>query len=144
MSTPSVTASEWVRDSAGNVLVPPSPAVSERLFNRIEEAKDPACARKEEVVKHYILSGSDLKSGSVKLLDGGLPQAFADAWRHRLHMKPIAVSSVVAQPLDLSDLGGGLALDVTEFGADGCAFSRTVIPAAIWVEMLQAAAGVGV
>src|SRR6476659_4503815 len=89
LSTQSVMAGEWVRDSAGNMLVPPSPAVSARLFNPIEEAKDPACARKEEVIKHYILSESDLKSGNVKLLLGGLPQAFADAWRQRLHIKPI-------------------------------------------------------
>ena len=59
-------------------------------------------------------------------------------------MKPIAVSAVVAQPLDLSSLGGGPAFDVTEFGPDGCAFSRTVMPAAIWVEMIRAAVGVGV
>src|SRR4051794_24667637 len=110
LSTPSVMAGEWVSDSAGNPLVPPMPAVSARLFNAIEAAKDPACAKKDEVIKHYILSPSDLKSGNVKLLVGGLPQAFADAWRLRLRMKPIAVSAVVAQPLDLSGLGGGLAL----------------------------------
>jgi len=144
MSAPSVMACEWVRDSAGNMLVPPTPSVSEKLFNPIDEAQDPACPRKEEVIKHYILSGSDLKSGNVKLLAGGLPQAFADAWRAKLHIKPIAVSAVVAQPIDLSRLGGGAAFDVTEFGANGCAFSRTVMPAAIWVEVLRAAIGVGV
>jgi hypothetical protein len=144
MAAPSVMADDWVRDSAGNMLIPPTPAVSQKLFNPIDEARDPACPKKEEVIKHYILSESDLKSGNVKLLVGGLPQAFADAWRTRLHMKPVAVSAVVAQPLDLSSLGGGPALDVTEFGADGCALSRTVMPAAVWIEMLKAAAGVGV
>ncbi len=59
-------------------------------------------------------------------------------------MKPIPVSAVVAQPLDLSRLGGGAAFDVTEFAANGCAFSRTVMPAAIWLEVLTAAAGMGV
>ena len=86
LSTPSVMAGEWVRDSAGNMLVPPTPAVSQKLFNPIEEAKNPACPKKEEVIKHYILSESDLKSGNVKLLVGGLPQAFcrrlADAAPH--------------------------------------------------------------
>lgn len=144
LSTPSVVAGEWIRDSAGNVLVPPTPAVSDKLFNPIEEASNPACPRKEEVIRHYIMSQSELKSGNVKLLVGDLPQAFADAWRQRLHLKPIAVSAVVAQPLDLTSLGGGSALDVTEFGADGCAFSRTVMPAAIFVEMLKAAVGVSV
>jgi hypothetical protein len=144
LSTPSVMADEWVRDSGGNMLVPPTPAVSEKLFNPIEEAANPACPKKEEVIKHYILSESDLKSGNVKLLAGGLPQAFSDGWRQRLHMKPVAISAVVAQPLDLSRLGGGAAFDVTEFGANGCAFSRTVMPAAIWRELLRAAAGVGV
>ena len=141
-------AGEWTRDSAGNMLVPPAPAPAasetKRLFSQIEEAKDSACPKKEEDIKHYIMSESDLKSGNVKLLVGGLPQAFSDAWRQRLHMKPIAVSSVVAQPLDLSRLGGGAALDVTEFGADGCAFSRTIMPAPIWGDILRAAIGVGV
>jgi hypothetical protein len=144
MSAQSVMAGEWVRDLAGNMLVPPTPAVSEKLFNPIEEANNPACPTKEEVIRHYIMSQSDLKSGNVKLLAGDLPQAFSDAWRQKLHIKPIAISAVVAQPLDLSRLGGGPAFDVTEFGANGCAFSRTVMPAAIWVEMLRAAAGVSV
>jgi hypothetical protein len=144
MAAPGVMADEWVRDSAGNMLVPPTPATAERLFNPIQEAKNPDCPKKEEVIRHYILSDSELKSGNVKLLVGELPQAFADAWRQRLHMKPIAVSAVVAQPLDLSRLGGGSAFDVTEFGADGCAFSRTVMPAAIWRDMLRAAVGVSV
>jgi len=144
MAAPSVMADEWIRDSAGNMLVPPTPATAERLFNPIAEAENPACPRKEEVIRHYILSESNLKSGNVNLLVGDLPQAFADAWRQWLHLKPILVSAVVAQPLDLSSLGGGLAFDVTEFGADGCAFSRTVVPAAIWGEMLRAAVGVSV
>lgn len=144
MAAPSVMADEWTRDLAGNMLIPPTPATAERLFNPIEEAANPTCPRKEEVIRHYILSESNLKSGNVKLLVGDLPQAFADAWRRRLHMKPTPASAVVAQPLDLSPLGGGAAFDVTEFGADGCAFSRTVMPAAIWGEILRAAAGVGV
>jgi hypothetical protein len=52
------------------------------------------------------------------------------------------MSAVVAQPLDLSRLGGRAALDVTEFDAEGCAFSRTIMPAAMWGEMLRSAAGV--
>ena len=144
MSAPSVMAGDWVRDSAGNMLVPPAPSVSEQLFSPINEAENPACPRKEEVIKHYILSESELKSGNVKLLAGDLPQAFADSWRARLHMKSIPVSAIGAQPLDLSRLGGGPAFDVTEFGANGCAFSRTVMPAIIWLEMLKAAAGVSV
>src|SRR5713226_9016068 len=115
LSAPSVLADEWVRDSAGNMVVPPTPAVSEKLFHPIAEATNPACPTKEEVIKHYILSESDLKSGNVKLLAGDLPQAFSDGWRQRLHMKPVAISAVVAQPLDLSGLGGGPAFDVTEF-----------------------------
>jgi hypothetical protein len=144
MAAPSAMANEWARDSAGNMLAPPAPAIAERLFNPIEEAGNPACPMKDEVIRHYILSMSGLKSGNVKLLAGDLPQAFADAWRQRLHMKPTPVSAVVAQPLDLARLGGGSAFDVTEFGADGCAFSRTVMPAAIWDEILSAAVGVGV
>ena len=144
MAAPNVMADEWTRDSAGNLLIPPTPATAERLFNPILEAANPACPTKEEVIRHYILSESNLKSGNVKLLVGDLPQAFADAWRQRLHLKPTAASAVVAQPLDLSPLGGGSAFDVTEFGADGCAFSRTVMPAAIWREILRAAVGVSV
>ena len=56
-SSPSAMAGEWLRDSAGNMLVPPTPAMSQKLFNPIEEAKNPACPKKEEVIKHYILSG---------------------------------------------------------------------------------------
>jgi hypothetical protein len=115
--------------------------VSARLFNPIEEAKDPACPTKEEVIQHYISATSDLKSGNVKLLAGSLPQAFGDAWRQQLHMKRTPVSAVVAQPLDLAKLGGGPALDVTEFGANGCAFSRTIMPAVVFVEIISAAAG---
>src|SRR5689334_21823900 len=90
LSTPTAMAGDWVTDSAGNMLVPPAPATSEKLFDPIEEASNPACPRKEEVIKHYILSQSDLKSGNVKLLVGDLPQAFSDAWRSRLHIRPIA------------------------------------------------------
>jgi hypothetical protein len=59
-------------------------------------------------------------------------------------MKRTPVSAVVAQPLDLAKLGGGPALDVTEFGANGCAFSRTIMPAAVFVEILKSAVGVAV
>ena len=38
----------------------------------------------------------------------------------------------------------GVALDVTEFSANGCAFSRAIMPAAIFVEILRAAIGVEV
>jgi len=144
MSAPSAIADEWIRDSAGNVMSPPTPAVSAKLFDPIEEAKDAACPTRDEVIQHYLSATSDLKVGNVKLLAGNLPQAFADAWRQQLHMKHMPVTAVVAQPLDLSKLGGGPALDVTEFGADGCAFSRTIMPAAIFVEILKAAVGVEV
>lgn len=142
ISAPGVIAEEWTRNSAGNMLVPPAPNITKKLFNPIDEAQDPACPKKEDVIEHYILSESNLKSGNVKLLAGELPQLFSDNWRHRLHIPTIRVSAVVAQPLDLSRLGGGAALDVTEFDADGCAFSRTIMPAAMWGEMLRAAAGV--
>src|ERR1700730_18317983 len=142
VSAPGAKAEEWTRDSAGNILVPPAPNVAEKLFNPIDEARDPACPKKGEVILHYILSASDLKSGNVKLLAGELPQLFSDNWRRRLRMPTIRVSAVVAQPIDLSPLGGGAALDVTEFDADGCAFSRTIMPAAMWGEMLRAVAGV--
>ena len=144
VSTPTAIAGEWIRDSAGNLVAPPVPKLSTKLFDMIEEADDPACPTNQEVIKHYILADSSLKSGNVKLLAGALPQAFANAWRRQLHMKPTPVSSVVAQPLDLSRFGGGPALDVTEFGANGCAFSRTIMPAAIFVEILEAAIGVEV
>jgi hypothetical protein len=144
MSASSAMADGWIRDSAGNMLAPPAPEVSAKLFDPIDEAKNPSCPTKVEVIQHYLSADSDLKSGNVKLLANGLPQAFSDAWRQQLHMKPTPVSAVVAQPLDLSRLGGGQVLDVTEFGADGCAFSRTIMPAAIFVEILKAAIGVEV
>src|ERR1700730_5824608 len=127
MAAPSVMAEEWARDSAGNPLVPPTPATAERLFNPIQEAGNPACPKKGEVILHYILSESDLKSGNVKLLAGDLPQLFSDDSQDRLHMPTLKVSAVVAQPIDLSMLGGGPALDVTEFDPGGCAFSRTIM-----------------
>ena len=96
-----------VPDSAGNMVVPPTPTYPRSSSIRSMRRGIPACPKKEEVIKHYILSESDPKSGNVKLLAGGLPQAFSDAWRLPLHMRPIPVSAVVAQPLDLSSLGGG-------------------------------------
>src|SRR5262249_21693734 len=109
-----------------------------------DEAQDPACLRKEEVILHYLFSRSNLKSGHIKLLAGELPQLFGDSWRRRLQMKSVPVTAVVAQPLDLSAIGAGAALDVTEFGAEGCAFSRTIMPAAIWNDLIRSAAGVAV
>lgn len=144
VSPPGGAADEWMTDFMGKVIGPPPPATPKTLFNPIEEARDPACPRKEEVILHYLLSGSNLKSGKIKLLAGELPQLFADAWRRRLRMTAVPVSAVVAQPLDLSPLGGGAALDVTEFGADGCAFSRTVMPATVWGDLIRAAVGVSV
>jgi hypothetical protein len=142
----SVQAGEWITDSEGNILTPPIPTRGREhyIFNPINEAKDPHCPRRDEVIKHYIQSESNLKSGNVKMLAGDLPQAFSDAWRQKLHIKSVPVSAVVAQPLDLASLGGGKVLDVTEFGANGCAFTRTVMPAAIWEELLKAAIGVDI
>ena len=131
-------------DSAGNMLSPPAPEMSAKLFDPIEEAKNPTCPTTDEVIGHHISATSDLKSGNVKLLAGKLPQAFADAWREQLYVKRTPVSAVVAQPLNLSSVGGGPALDVIEFGANGCAFSRTIMPAEIFVEILKAAVGVEV
>src|SRR5262249_21854833 len=108
------------------------------------EAQDQACPRKEEVIAHYFFAESDLKAGNVKLLAGELPQLFSDRWRRSLHMPTVAVSAVVAQPLDLTRLGGGETMDVTEFDARGCAFSRTLIPLGVFAEMLRAAAGFNV
>ena len=144
ISAPDSVADEWIGDLTGTMFVPPVPATSARLFNPIDESKEPSCPKKEEVILHYLLSKSDLKSGYVKLLVGDLPQLFSDAWRRRLRIPAIAVSAVVAQPLDLSPLGSGAALDVTEFGADGCAFSRTIMPAAVWSNLIRFAVGVGV
>jgi hypothetical protein len=141
-NAPSVTATsnEW----RPGVLFPPAPRITKTLFHPIAEARDSACPRKEEVIQHYIFSESDLKSGNVKLLAGDLPQLFSDRWRLRLHIPTMPVSAVVAQPLDLSPLGGVESMDVTEFDAKGCAFSRTLMSAETWTEILRAAAGLNV
>jgi hypothetical protein len=34
------------------MMAPPTPAVAGKLFNPIEEAKNPACPTKEEVIRH--------------------------------------------------------------------------------------------
>jgi hypothetical protein len=99
MSASNLMADEWGGDPAGNVFVPPFPEVSAKLFNPIDEATNPACPRMDEVISHYMLSATSLKSGKVKLLVGDLPQAFANVWRARLHMKPTSVSAVVAQEI---------------------------------------------
>lgn len=124
------------------MAVPPAPAGGQPLFKAIPEAADQACPTKDEVIRHYLASRTELKAGRVKLLARGLPQSFSDEWRRRLHMASVPVSSVVGQPLDLRSIGGGAAIDVTEFGADGCAISRTIMPAVIWMELVRAASGV--
>ena len=60
MSAPSAVADEWIRDSAGNMMAPPTPEVSAKLFDPIEEAKDPACPTRDEVIRHYISATSSL------------------------------------------------------------------------------------
>src|SRR5262245_30034281 len=104
VSVPGGAADEWARDLTGDLFVPPAPMTAKRLFNPIAEAEDPACPRMDEVVLHYVRSGSGLKSGNVKLLVGDLPQLFSDAWRRRLKMPTVGITSVVAQPLDLTRL----------------------------------------
>jgi len=128
----------------GALLSVPIPIVAHPLFQRIPEASNPSCPTRTEVLHHYIASGSALKSGRVQLLAGDLPQAFADVWRRHLHLPKVPVSSVVGQPLNLASLGGGDAVDVTEFGADGCAITRTIMPLAIWMDLIRTASGVSV
>ena len=87
MSAPSVMAGEWAgsrRQHAGSADAgnPESSSIRSRK-RRIRPA------RRRKRSSGTTLSESDLKSGNVKLLAGGLPQLFADAWRQRLHMKPI-------------------------------------------------------
>lgn len=137
-------AGELTLGADGEFLTVPVPGSERPLFRPIEEALDQACPTKIEVIRHYIASRSSLKSDRVKLLGGSLPQAFADVWRRRLHMGHVAVSAVVGQPLDLRRLGGGPTVDVTEFGADGCAISRTLMPWPIWADLIRAASGTGI
>src|SRR5262249_34648650 len=88
--SPAATA-QSTSNVLGSVMVPPSPHTATKLFNPINEAQDQACPRKEEVIAHYIVSDSDLKAGTVKLLAGELPQLFSDRWRLSLHMPTITV-----------------------------------------------------
>ena len=89
LSTPSAMAGDWLRDSGRNMVVPPTPMVSEKLFNPIEEAKNPGLPEegRGDQALHPVGVGPEVRN--VKLLAGGLPQAFSDAWRQRLHMRPI-------------------------------------------------------
>jgi len=81
--------------------------------------------------------------GETVMLAGGLEQAFADAWRRTVDLRPVAVSTVVAHVFRTVEASGAM-VDVVEVDAAGCAMTRTILSGEEWARLLGIAAGVGV
>ncbi|MEI9901549.1 MAG: hypothetical protein WDN31_17145 [Hyphomicrobium sp.] len=101
-----------------------------------------ACVSRDQMVSQL---RADVKSygGQVVVLEDGLEQSFADQWRREAHMPTIKVSGLVAH-LFGDRKSNDWSADVVEFGQDGCAMSRTVVPGDMWMTILQEAVGVEV
>jgi hypothetical protein len=101
-----------------------------------------ACVTADTVVTRLQADRSAIGGETVMLADG-LEQAFADAWRRALDLRPVAVSTVIAHVFRTEDVSGAM-VDVVEVDTAGCAMTRTILSAEEWATLLGMAAGVGV
>jgi hypothetical protein len=113
-----------------------SPVIASDLF-RAEKRKD--CMPGDAVIARFE-SETASAGGRVFVLADGLEQAFADAWRYKADLGPVAVSSVVAHLFQAPD-GAGYMVDVVEIDGAGCAMSRTILSGGDWNMLLRSAMG---
>jgi hypothetical protein len=120
-------------DEPGNLLAPVSDA---DVFDTNERCLVP------EKALQRLEADRDAIGGKVVMLADGLQQSYSDTWRLKAHVAPVRVSSVVAHLF--SDASGSKwNADVIEFDADGCAMSRTLVPARSGTDFLRAPLAAG-
>ena len=118
-----------------------APVAGDALFTASPETAG-ACVTAETVVTRLQADRAAVGGETVMLADG-LEQAFADAWRREVDLRPVAVSTVIAHVFRTGEASGAM-VDVVEVDAAGCAMTRTILSAEEWATLLGMAAGVGV
>jgi hypothetical protein len=116
----------------------PLPASGSDLF--IVEDGKAACVDRDQVVSMLLADQAELGGRTVKVTDDRM-QSFADTWRDRTGLSHIVVSGVVGH-IFFDENDAEWTVDVTEFDAAGCAMSRTLLPAALWSDLLRGSAQV--
>jgi hypothetical protein len=116
----------------------PLPASGSDLF--IVEDGKAACVDRDQVVSMLLADQAELGGRTVKVTDDRM-QSFADTWRDRTGLSRIVVSGVVGH-IFFDENDAEWTVDVTEFDAAGCAMSRTLLPAALWSDLLRGSAQV--
>ena len=97
-----------------------------------------SCLAPEKAVQRFQSEQSDV-GGRVVLLAEGLQQSFSDAWRIKIHVTPVKVSSILAHLFE--GPAEQWVADVIEFDANKCAMSRTLVPGETWNELIGVALG---
>ena len=116
----------------------PMPASGSDLF--ILEDGKAACIDRDQVVTMLLADQAELGGRTVKVSDDRM-QSFADSWRDRTGLRRMAVSGIVGH-IFFDENVADWTVDVTEFDAAGCAMSRTLLPGALWSDLLRGSAQV--
>lgn len=112
----------------------PSPVVGSDLF--FAQNTGSACMGRDQVVNAFLADQAEFGGQTVEIIPGR-DQAFADTWRDQTGITKVAVSAVVGH---MFKDGGEWSVDVVEFDRDGCAMSRTLLPATTWTSLIETSA----
>jgi hypothetical protein len=116
----------------------PMPASGSDLF--IVEDGKAACITRDQATSMLLSDQAEIGGRTVQVKDDRI-QSFANMWRDQTGLDRIAVSGVLGH-IYFDESAADWTVDVVEFDAAGCAMSRTLLPGAMWSELLRGSAEV--
>jgi hypothetical protein len=124
----------------------PAPVMGDDLFAPIPAGYQSAsvggrCVPADDVLTILALDVEKV-GGRIFMMTDGIQQEFSDSWRLAAGGERVDVSLVLAHLFPNS--GGEPIVDVVEFDAQGCAFSRTLLSSSDWLDVIELAEGVEV
>ena len=114
----------------------PMPVVGDELF--FAQNSGSGCMDRDQVVNVFLADQAEFGGQTVEVIPGR-DQAFANAWRDETGVARVAVSGVVGH-IFRDGADGEWTVDVVEFDKNGCAMSRTLVPATAWAELIETSA----
>ena len=114
----------------------PMPVMGDELF--FAQNNGSVCMDRDAVVSILLADQAAFGGQTVEVISGR-DQAFANTWRDQTGMARVAVSGVVGHMFRDGN-HGEWTVDVVEFDTDGCAMSRTLVPATAWADLIESSA----
>lgn len=111
----------------------PAPVMGDELFFGLTGS---ACMDRDAVISVFLSDQANFGGQTVEIVSGR-DQAFADLWRAQTAQDKVEISGVVGH---MFQDGDEWTVDVVEFGENGCAMSRTLLPVSTWTGLIETSA----